>query len=114
MLHGLGCRMQSSRLSGSPGPAFASTYVAGLAFVATMSLPAAGMGFQQKPADYPITPVPLTAVSVNDAFWAPKTAINRTVSIPHIIKQNELTGRIANFLKAAHKVEGAYQGQRYN
>jgi len=68
-----------------------------------------------KPAkDYPITPVPLTAVTITDAFWAPKREINRTVTIPHIMQQNEITGRIDNFLKAAKKKPGEYQGQRYN
>src|SRR5262245_61175717 len=68
-----------------------------------------------KPAnDYPVTPVPVTAVKITDAFWAPKREINRTVTIPHIMQQNELTGRVDNFLKAAKKKPGAYQGQRYN
>jgi uncharacterized protein len=64
--------------------------------------------------DYPIRAVPLTSVRITDAFWAPKREINRTVTIPHIMQQNELTGRIDNFLKAAKKKPGAYQGQRYN
>ena len=51
--------------------------------------------------DYPIRAVPLTSVTINDAFWAPKREINRTVTIPHIMQQNELTGRVDNFLKAA-------------
>ena len=68
-----------------------------------------------KPAkDYPITPLPVTSVKITDAFWAPKREINRTVTIPHIMQQNELTGRIDNFLKAAKTKPGAYQGQRYN
>ena len=64
--------------------------------------------------DYPIAAVPLTAVTVTGGFWAPKLATNRTVSIPHIMAENEATGRVANFLKAAHAQPGAYQGQRYN
>jgi hypothetical protein len=64
--------------------------------------------------DYPIQAVPLTSVRITDAFWAPKREINRTVTIPHIMQQNELTGRVDNFLKAAKKKPGAYQGQRYN
>jgi len=63
--------------------------------------------------DYPIRAVPLTSVRITDGFWAPKREVNRTVTIPHIMQQNELTGRIDNFLKAARKA-GAYQGQRYN
>jgi len=64
--------------------------------------------------DYPIEAVPLTAVRITDKFWAPKRDINRTVTIPHIMQQNELTGRVDNFLKAAKKKPGSYQGQRYN
>jgi len=65
-------------------------------------------------ADYPIRAVPLTSVRLTDEFWRPRLERNRTVTIPHILHQNELTGRIDNFLKAAHKIEGAYRGQRYN
>jgi DUF1680 family protein len=64
--------------------------------------------------DYPIRAVPLTSVRITDACWAPRRETNRTVTIPHIMEQNELTGRVDNFLKAAKKKPGAYQGQRYN
>lgn len=64
--------------------------------------------------DYPLRAVPLTAVRITDAFWALKREVNRTVTIPHIMQQNEVTGRIDNFLKAAKKKPGPYQGQRYN
>jgi DUF1680 family protein len=64
--------------------------------------------------DYPITAVPLTSVRLTDRFWAPRLETNRTVTIPHIMRQNELTGRVDNFLKAARKKTGPYQGQRYN
>jgi uncharacterized protein len=64
--------------------------------------------------DYPISAVPLTAVRIVDGFWAPRRDVNRTVTIPHIMRQNEVTGRVDNFLKAAHKKTGSYQGQRYN
>ncbi|MGE5244672.1 MAG: glycoside hydrolase family 127 protein [Betaproteobacteria bacterium] len=64
--------------------------------------------------DYPIKPVPLTDVRITDHFWAPKIEINRTVTIPHIMRQNELTGRVDNFLKAAHAIPGEYKGHRYD
>ena len=60
--------------------------------------------------DYPIRAVPLTSVRITDGFWAPKREINRTVTIPHIMRQNELTGRIDNFLKAAKKKSGRLPG----
>ena len=66
------------------------------------------------PKDYPIQPVPLTAVRLNDRFWTPKSETNRTVTIPHIMHENEMTGRVENFLKAAARASGTYQGQRYN
>ena len=66
------------------------------------------------PREYPIRAVPAADVKITDAFWKPRLDTNRTVTIPHIIRQNEDTGRVANFLKAAHTLEGAYQGQRYN
>lgn len=63
--------------------------------------------------DYPITPVPLKGVRITNGFWVSKLETNRSVSIPHIMRQNEITGRIDNFLKAAKKA-GSYQGKRYN
>jgi hypothetical protein len=66
------------------------------------------------PRDYPIRAVALTAVTIDDGFWAPKLEINRTVTIPHILKENEDTGRVANFEKAARKKSGAYEGRRFN
>ena len=64
--------------------------------------------------DYPIRAVPLTAVRITDDFWRPRIDVDRTVTIPHIMRQNEQTGRVDNFLKAAHKLSGPYKGQRYN
>src|SRR5471030_3460121 len=66
------------------------------------------------PRDYPIRAVPLTAVTVDDGFWAPKLEVNRTVTIPHILKENDDTGRVANFEKAAGRKTGAYEGRRFN
>jgi DUF1680 family protein len=40
--------------------------------------------------------------------------INRTVTIPHLAQQNEETGRVDNFRKAAGLMEGPFEGQRYN
>ena len=62
-------------------------------------------GPQTKP-DYPITPVPFTAVHLNDEFWAPRIEINRTSSIPSAFLQCELTGRVALFDRAAAVLRG--------
>jgi DUF1680 family protein len=66
------------------------------------------------PRDYAIRAVPMTAVTIDDGFWAPKLEINRTVTIPHILKENDDTGRVANFEKAAGKKSGPYEGRRFN
>jgi hypothetical protein len=66
------------------------------------------------PRDYSIHAVPMTAVSIDDGFWAPKLEVNRTITIPHILKENDDTGRVANFEKAAGRKTGAYEGRRFN
>jgi DUF1680 family protein len=64
--------------------------------------------------DYPITPVPFTAVRVTDGFWAPRIETNRTVTIPAIFRKCEETGRIDNFAIAGGLLKGEYKGERYN
>ena len=64
--------------------------------------------------DYPITAVPAAQVTLTDTFWAPKLETNRRVTIPHIMRQNEETGRVDNFRKAAGQMSGAYSGRRFN
>ncbi len=56
--------------------------------------------------DYPVQPVPFTAVHLDDAFWAPRIEINRTVSVPSAFEQCELTGRVENFIEAAKALHG--------
>lgn len=56
--------------------------------------------------DYPITPVPFTAVHVEDVFWAPRIETNRTVTIPFAFKKCEETGRVDNFVRAAQALRG--------
>ncbi len=64
--------------------------------------------------DYPITPVPFTAVKVTDGFWAPRIETNRKVTIPAIFQKCEETGRIDNFAIAGRLIKGEYKGERYN
>ena len=51
--------------------------------------------------DYPIQPVPFTALHTNDAFWTPRIEINRTVTIPFAFGQCESSGRVDLFRRAA-------------
>ena len=60
----------------------------------------------QPQRDYPVKPVPFTAVHVNDAFWAPRIEINRTVTIPFAFEKDEETGRVDNFIRAAEALRG--------
>jgi len=56
--------------------------------------------------DYPVKPVPFTAVHVNDAFWAPRIEINRTVTIPFAFQKDVETKRFYNFERAAKELRG--------
>ncbi len=48
-----------------------------------------------------IQPIPLNRVKVDDNFWAPRISTNHEITIPHVFKNCEKTGRIANFSRAA-------------
>src|SRR5207248_8064940 len=56
--------------------------------------------------DYPVKPVPFTAVYVNDGFWAPRIETNRKVTIPFAFQKDEETGRVDNFIRAAKALRG--------
>ena len=56
--------------------------------------------------DYPVQPVPFTAVHLTDVFWAPRIETNRTVTIPAAFQQCELSGRVNNFERAAQALRG--------
>src|SRR5262245_51937304 len=56
--------------------------------------------------DYPVKPVPFTAVHFNDVFWAPRIEINRTVTIPFAFEKCEETKRVYHFERAAAALRG--------
>lgn len=56
--------------------------------------------------DYPVQPVPFTAVHLDDVFWAPRIEVNRTETIPFAFQQCELSGRVNNFVRAAQALRG--------
>jgi len=60
--------------------------------------------------DYPIETVPLTDVSLTDKFWKPRIETNRKVTIPHILKMCEKSGRIDNFAVAGGLMKGEQKG----
>jgi len=68
----------------------------------------------QAPSDYSIQPVPISQVKVTGGFWQAKLETNRTVTIPHILEENESTGRVDNLRKGAGLMPGEYVGRRFN
>ncbi len=65
-------------------------------------------------SDYPIQPVPFTAVEVGPGFWAPRMETNRQVTVPYCFARCEDTGRISNFVAAAEKNPAGFQGIFFN
>jgi hypothetical protein len=61
--------------------------------------------------DYPIEPVSLKQVKLNDAFWNPRIEINRAVTIPAVFQKCEETGRVENFAIAAGLKQGEQRGE---
>lgn len=68
----------------------------------------------QAPPRAPIVQVPQRSVTLLEGFWQKRLDVNRTVTIPHLMRQNEATGRVANFARAARRAAGAYEGRRFN
>ena len=56
--------------------------------------------------DYPVQPVPFTAVKLTDGFWAPRIEVNRTATIPVAFEQCERTNRVDLFVRAAQVLRG--------
>jgi hypothetical protein len=74
--------------------------------IAALALSAACLPLYAQPRDYPVKPVPFTAVHVNDTFWAPRIEVNRKVTIPFAFQKSEETGRVDNFIRAATVLRG--------
>lgn len=74
--------------------------------ILTVALLAATGQAQRKVHDYPVQPVPFTAVRLNDVFWAPRIETNRRVTIPAAFQKCEESGRVNNFERAALALKG--------
>ena len=57
-------------------------------------------------SDYPVRPVPFTAVRFTDEFWTPRLELNRRETIPFAMRKNEETGRVGLFERAAAVLRG--------
>ena len=62
--------------------------------------------------DYPVQPVPFTAVKLTDGFWAPRIEINRTATVPVAFEQCERTNRVDLFVRAAQVLRGEEPANR--
>jgi DUF1680 family protein len=62
--------------------------------------------------DYPVQPVPFTAVKLTDGFWAPRIEVNRTATIPVAFEQCERTNRVDLFVRAAQVLRGEEPANR--
>ena len=61
--------------------------------------------------DYPVQPVPFTAVRVTGGFWHARQEVNRTVTVPFALRQCEDTGRLRNFDLAAETMRRRAAGE---
>ena len=64
--------------------------------------------------DYPVQPVPFTAVHVTDGFWTPRMETNRTTTVWYDFQKCEETGRIDNFAKAGKLMPGEFRGTPFD
>jgi DUF1680 family protein len=64
--------------------------------------------------DYPVHPVPFTAVRVEDDFWSPRLETNRVTTVWYDFKKCEETGRIDNFAKAGKLMPGEFRGTPFD
>jgi DUF1680 family protein len=91
---------------------FRRALAAGVAVFAIAS-PPIGWGQTPTPArDYPVQPVPFTAVKLTDSFWAPRIEVNRTATIPVAFEQCERTNRVDLFVRAAQVLRGEEPAHR--
>jgi len=67
---------------------------------------AAGLGAAEPARDYPVKPVPFTAVHFSDSFWLPRIELNRSVTIPFAFEKCEETKRVQHFERAATVLRG--------
>jgi DUF1680 family protein len=60
-----------------------------------------------------LRPVPITAVTLGDAFWAPRIARNRDITLPSQFRHLEETGCIDNFRRTAGLKDVPQRGPQF-
>ena len=76
------------------------------AIVGLLSCPLAGQA-----ADYPVRPVPFTAVKITGGLWYARQETNRNVTLPFAIQQCEESKRLDNFDLAAETMRRRAAGE---
>jgi DUF1680 family protein len=64
--------------------------------------------------DYPVRPVPMTAVRHGDGFWASRLDVHAKATMPACFEQSHKTGRIDNFAVAGGLKKGEFKGYLFN
>lgn len=64
-------------------------------------------------ADYPVQPVPFTAVRLTSGFWYERQEVNRTVTVPFALQQCEESNRLRNFDLAAETMRRRTAGEEH-
>ncbi len=64
-------------------------------------------------ADYPVQPVPFTAVRLTGGFWHERQEVNRTVTVPFALRQCEESKRLTNFDLAAETMRRRAAGEAH-
>ena len=67
--------------------------------------------FTLRATDYPVQPVPFTAVRITGGFWRTRQEVNRTVTVPFALQQCEESGRLKNFDLAADTMRRRAAGE---
>ena len=57
-----------------------------------------------------LVPLPLRAVEVDDSYWSPRAAINRSKTLQTVYRKLEETGALQNFAIASGKATGGFRG----
>jgi DUF1680 family protein len=79
------------------------------------SLVIANLASGASPArDYPLTPVSLDKVEIDDGFWRQRLDTHFESTLDHVLDQCRETGRLHNFEVAAGRKEGEFQGRFFN
>jgi len=84
--------------------------LSGKSFVLSLSL-VWGAGVSARAADYPVQPVPFTAVKITGGLWLERQQTNRYVTLPFALKQCEESKRLDNFDLAAETMRRRAAGE---